>query len=454
MSVELPVVSRPSGSTKVADYELRSNRTMSTLTTVPTQNRSRRRLRRVAASESDHESVLQLLRHVFHSPSRDAFNEALADPFYRPEDRLLVKAAGRVVSHVHRTRRIARFGKAQFSMGGLMWVATHPDFGGRDLTRDLVRDAENRAREEKTPLLVLTTSMPLYYRRLGWTILGRHCFSEAPARNLPRCSPGPARNTDEKESFVPVIAQPWRQDQIDPLRSLYEQAYGNTTGTIVRNERYWQWLISRGYAKDIWLAQQGERPVGYAFVRGERILEIAHCPSNPGALVSLLARIRIEALDRGQDKCRVYAPADHPVHSYFRRAGGQMTYSKSKQQMVFMAKVTDFEQLLRAILPELEHRVAACGLPEPVEIGLIIGQLRCLLHFGQQPASLEFGKTGRKYLKATAVAATHLIFGHDGLEWLIDQKQVQPSNAAALELAEALFPPTHFWRSPLDAATG
>ena len=61
-------------------------------------------------SEADHEAVYQTLLHVFHGPDRDSFLGALSDPSYRPDQRLLVKVDGRVVSHVHLTERPIRYG--------------------------------------------------------------------------------------------------------------------------------------------------------------------------------------------------------------------------------------------------------------------------------------------------------------------------------------------------------
>ena len=56
-------------------------------------------------TEADHEAVYQTLLHVFHGPDRESFLGALSDPAYRPEQRLLAKVDGRVVSHAHLTER-------------------------------------------------------------------------------------------------------------------------------------------------------------------------------------------------------------------------------------------------------------------------------------------------------------------------------------------------------------
>src|ERR1700693_3499855 len=81
-------------------------------------------------TEADHEAIYQTLLHVFHGPDRESFLGALNDPSYLPEQRLLVKVDGRVVSHIHLTKRQIRFGTVELPMNGVMWVGTLPEYRG------------------------------------------------------------------------------------------------------------------------------------------------------------------------------------------------------------------------------------------------------------------------------------------------------------------------------------
>ena len=96
-------------------------------------------------TEADHEAVYQTLLHVFHGPDRESFLGALSDPSYRPEQRLLVKVDGRVVSHVHLTERKIRYGSTQLPMNGVMWVGTLPEYRGLGFAQNLMRLADDRA---------------------------------------------------------------------------------------------------------------------------------------------------------------------------------------------------------------------------------------------------------------------------------------------------------------------
>src|SRR4051794_28223943 len=136
-------------------------------------------------TEADHEAVYQTLLHVFHGPDRESFLGALSDPSYRPEQRLLAKVDGRVVSHVHLTSREVRYGSARLLMNGVMWVGTLPEYRGLGFAQNLMRLADDRARETGTVVQALTTGMPQFYRPLGWGVCGRQTFAQTLSRNLP-----------------------------------------------------------------------------------------------------------------------------------------------------------------------------------------------------------------------------------------------------------------------------
>ena len=109
----------------------------------------------------------------------------MSDPAYRPEQRLLVKVDGRVVSHVHLTEREVRYGTAVVPLNGVMWVGTLPEYRGLGFAQNLMRLADGRARETGVALQALTTGMPQFYRPLGWGVCGRQTFGQILSRNLP-----------------------------------------------------------------------------------------------------------------------------------------------------------------------------------------------------------------------------------------------------------------------------
>lgn len=400
-------------------------------------------------TEADHEAVYQNLLHVFHGPDRDSFLGALSDPSYRPEQRLLAKVEGRIASHVHLTERTMRYGTSvTVPINGLMWVGTLPEYRGLGFAQNLIRLADGRARETGVAVQCLTTGMPQFYKPLGWGICGRQTQAHALSRNLPATGDGVV---EAKGGIWHV--RPWRQVEINDLMRLYDLQFAGVTGSILRSEDYWRWVIGRRYAHVIWVACQGETVRGYAFVKDHRILEIAADPAYPQALRVLLGRVRAEALERAYPKVVVHAPIGHPVIEAFRQASGQVIDQDEYEGTCLMAHLPDPEKVLNAILPELKARADAAGSTLPMDLGVTVDDHRWLIHLDQPKSRVEPDKLSRRHLTLSSAAFVRLVMGHTGIDRALAEDGAEASTTTAIDAARILFPTGPFWRSPLDSAT-
>ncbi len=399
-------------------------------------------------SEADHEAVYQTLLHVFQGPDRESFLGSLSDPIYKPEQRILVKVEGRVVSHVHLTDRQIRYGSATLAMNGIVWVGTLPEYRGLGYAQNLMRLADGRARETGVALQSLNTGMSPFYRPLGWGVCGRQCFGQTLSRNLPQVSDGVV----EGKGGVWHV-RPWRQVELNDLMRLYDQQYAQTTGSIVRTEDYWRWMIGRRHAHVIWVACQGETVRGYAFVKDHRILEIASDPAHPHALKALLGRVRAEALERAYPQVIAHAPLDHPVIDAFRQASGKVINQEEWEGSTSMYHIPSIERFLESALPELTARAVAAGATQPLELGLTVGERRWLIHVEAGKSRFEPDKLSRRHLTLTAPTLVRLLMGHTGVDRAIEEDGVESSTHTAIDAARVLFPVRSIWRSPLDAVS-
>jgi GNAT superfamily N-acetyltransferase len=399
-------------------------------------------------TEADHEAVYQTLLHVFHGPDRETFLGALSDPSYRPDQRLLVKVDGRVVSHLHLTERQVRYGSTPLPINGVMWVGTLPEFRGLGFAQNLLRLADQRARETGAVLQALTTGMPQYYRPNGWGVCGRQTFAQALSRNLPQAVEGVIEG---RGGFWHV--RPWRQVELGNLMSLYDLQYGQVTGSVVRSEEYWRWIIGRKYAHVFWVACQGESVRGYAFVKDHKILEIASHPAHPQALKALLGRVRAEALERAYPEVIVHAPAEHPVLDAFRTVSGKMVDLETFDGSSSMYHLPNVGQFLSMILPELTRRAKESGSPLPMELGICVDDQRWMIHIEPRHSRVEPDKLSRRYLTLAPSTLVRLVLGHNGIEAAEDEEGFEASTSTAIDAAQILFPPQSIWRSPLDHAT-
>jgi predicted N-acetyltransferase YhbS len=399
-------------------------------------------------SEADHEAVYQTLLHVFHGPDRDAFLGALSDPAYRPDQRLLVKVDGRIVSHVHLTERTVRYRSVPVLMNGVMWVGTLPEYRGLGFAQNLMRLADSRSGETGAVLQSLTTGMPQFYRPLGWAICGRQSLGHVLSRNLP---PTPDAAVEARGLVWHV--RPWRQVELNDLMALYDVQYASSTGTVIRSEDYWRWMIGRRYAHVIWVACQGETVRGYAFVKDHRVLELATDPAYPQALRLLLGRIRAEALERAYPEVIIHAPANHPVLAVVRQASGRVVEQEEWEGSSSMYHIPDVGRFLEAILPELELRSRQAGASLPLELGLTVDDTRWMIHLGAQGSRVEPAKLSRRHLTLSSAAFVRLVMGHSGIDQTLADEGGEASTATGIEAARILFPVGPIWRSPLDSAT-
>jgi predicted N-acetyltransferase YhbS len=399
-------------------------------------------------TEADHESVYQTLLHVFHGPDRDSFLGALADPAYRPDQRLLARVDGRVVSHVHYTERSIRYGNTQLPMNGVMWVGTLPEYRGLGFAQNLMRLGDIRARDARVALQALTTGMPQFYRPLGWGVCGKQTFGQTMSRNLPQATDGVIEG---KGGFWHV--RPWRQVELNDLMQLYDAQFGRNTGSVIRSEDYWRWMIGRRYAHVIWVACQGETVRGYAFVKDHKVLEIATSAAHPQALKALLGRIRAEALERAYPEVIIHAPTDHPAMEAIAQSSGRIIDEDVWEGSCSMYHIPNIERFLTGILPELSRRAVESGTPLPIELGLTVGDSRWLLHVDAKGGIVEPDKLSRRHLTLSPAALVRLLMGHTGIDLAVEEDGVEYSTHTAIDAAKVLFPVQTIWRSPLDSAT-
>ncbi len=353
-----------------------------------------------------------------------------------------------MVSHVHLTERTIRYGSTPIAMNGVMWVGTLPEYRGLGFAQNLMRLADERAKESGAVVQALTTGMPQFYRPLGWGVCGRQTIGQTLSRNLPQVSDG---MIEGRGAFWHV--RPWRQVELNDLMALYDLQYAQCSGSVVRSEDYWRWIIGRRYAHVIWVACQGEAVRGYAFVKDHKILEIATHPAHPQALKALLGRIRAEALERAYPEVIVHAPTDHPVLDAFRGASGKVLDQDEFDGTASMYHIPSIERFLGAILPELSQRAVASGAALPIELGLTVGDRRWLLHVEAKGSRVEPDKLSRRHLTLSPAALVRLAMGHTGIDRASLEEGFESSTATALEAARILFPARPLWRSPLDSAT-
>jgi hypothetical protein len=399
-------------------------------------------------SEADHESVFQTLLHVFQGPDRDEFLGSLLDPTYRPDHRLLVRIDGRIASHVYLVERAMRLFGNSVPVQGVMWVGTLAEYRGHGFAQNLIRLGGMRGRQKSIMLQYAATSMPEFFKPMGWAVCGKHVFGRIASRNLPSGGEGPG------DSRLGWTVRPWRQVELGSLMRFYESQFAGVNGVIQRSEEYWRWMIGRKLAHAIWVVCRGEKVLGYAFVKDHRVLELAADAESPYALEALLGRVRSEAIERAYPEVIVHAPIGDAAMNLVREAGGTVVNQEQWDGEFSMVYLPDPARLLNLMLPEFARRARAARVTLPLELGLVVGEQRWLLHVATSRATkLEPDRVGRRHLALSQSALTRLALGHQDIDSAVEAGDVTPSTSTAVEAARILFPVVDMWRSPLDTLT-
>ena len=93
-------------------------------------------------------------------------------PENRRNSRIIVED-GKVVSHAALLPCELVVGDQRLRAGGIAVVATHPDYRLRGFAASLMRDLQRTIHEEGFDLGFLWTSVPDFYRSLGWEIVNQ-----------------------------------------------------------------------------------------------------------------------------------------------------------------------------------------------------------------------------------------------------------------------------------------
>jgi predicted N-acetyltransferase YhbS len=444
--------------------------------------------RLVPAKAGDHTAIHQLLLSQFRGPSPLEFQAQLDEPLYEPTDRLLVKHRENVVAHLRLTKRVLQFGPLRIPAAGFMDLATATPWQGRGFASALIGAGEQQAVRDGAVLGLTRTTASDLFARHGWTPCGRQTFSIAGARqilaHLRATTPPDVHNSSDDQNAadallsrhhkpLPLIIRPLRRLEIPAVTAVYEQGMAKAHGANIRNEVYWEWLMSRHAFERAYVAILGDHHLelpellaavaGCVFVSGSRIVELLARPGAPPAVeLALLARICSDAIERSQTNVRFDGPPAHPIHQIFRATGGEYHSSEAHEGEVNMARLFNPLQTLREMSGELLLRTRSAGLA-PQVLGLEVfnhdADVRRATHddsrtyrliISKRHVRLKPGNLGRNYLALRRRDLTPLLLGHWQLEEAIGTGCVRASTQRARRAAEALFPQLPWHRPPLD----
>jgi predicted N-acetyltransferase YhbS len=434
----------------------------------------------VPARAGDHESIYRFLATLFPGPMLAEFKASLADPFYEPRDRLLLKRAGALVAHVHLTRRVMQFGPNQIPVAGLKWLATAPHCRYQGLASHLLSAAERQAIQEGALVGLLRTRIPHFFRRAGWALCGQPSLSQANTRTVL------ARLLDEglrrhRRGHPRLHIRPWRRWEEKAVVRIYRQNLPGRYGPFDRTLAYWQWLLRRqAYDQiyvaldgpDLWDLEEVSTPaVGYVVLKGHRVIELMTAPGRPRVAAELLAHACGDAIEHDHHSIVLHAPPDSPFHHILAPSEGPPAGERAvvpafhgcgppgrceqdpERGEVWMARLLQPKLLLERLCGEFCLRARQARLARPLELGLQVEGQKYQLELSNCGAAVTCQRMGRSYLRMNVADFTRLLLGQLDWDRAVADKRLEASTALAQEIGRVLFPRLPLWYPPLDELT-
>ena len=430
----------------------RGNETLSSTT-------GKRRVRSsiIPCTASDHVALGNFLAEIFGSGYPAEFQAALDDPFYAPGDRLLLRRMGRLIAHVHVTRRIMQFGSLSLPVAGLQGLATAANCRQQGLGTHLLLAAEKQMAQSGALVGLLRTRIPHFFRRTGWALCGGSsgCAATPHAVLARLLEQGLGLRRTAR-----IQVRPWRRWEEDAIARVYRQNLPGSYGLLERNRPYWHWLLERRAYDQFYVALDGPdlwdfkesstRFVGYAAIKGEKIVELVTAPDRRKAAMELLARACGDAIEQDHRQHLAACPRRQSrCWNIFAAKPESLPHWPREHAEFCMARLLDPLGLLRMMCGVFVQRAAEAGLARPLELGLLVDGRKYQIEIaGSGRATAD--TLGRSYLRLNVADFTRLVLGQLDWDRALEEGRVVPSTGLARDAGRVLFPPLPFWRPMLD----
>jgi len=304
----------------------------------------------VADADQSVDEIIEFLARIFGPNYHEALKvqETLirAEPTTTSANFITARSSdGALVGLVRIVERDIRVRSAVLRCGGLSSISVHPGWRRRGVNGDMMRAACEvmTARGMDLTYLHGRRAMDGYYTRFGYSCMNRYLDLEVlstPTADALTLEPGFPGGTK-------LAAR------------LYEQTYGALSGSVVRTEDIWNFLITRSSSLkgDCSILQcrskKRKRPVGYIVLSGDRVIEVATAERFFPNLAAALSRDGIRKI------------SIHPHHGFFRYLRSSSTTILHERYSVdggYLGRILNLRSILTKLSGKICERASKIGL--------------------------------------------------------------------------------------------
>ncbi|WEK54994.1 MAG: GNAT family N-acetyltransferase [Candidatus Cohnella colombiensis] len=370
------------------------------------------------------EQIYDILDECF-TVGRAFFQERLdRDNAYDPDTTWFAMVDGQIAANVQIFPLSIRVGQAILKTGAMGSVGTDTKYRGMGLAHKILHAQTEYMKESDYDISFLLASKHAFYEKAGWRLIPETAYSiDKPA-------------SFEQQSVYDII--PFEPRYLDDIRSIYEQFNQNRTYTVVRNETYWNDLLSwpEWRKLDCLLLLQNNKVVAYGMIEKKEteqvfineILYLDEALDGVEHLFHALCQLRPNA-----KQILAMLPEDHHLYSYFHQHQAQ-----SIQIHLAMWKMINLKSTFQKLQPELENRLIgnASIADQELHIALQCGEDRVYLDYKQQRLSISDVSSTQAYERIEVDERnliTYIMFGYHSTD-------APMARAEHANILQALFP--------------
>ena len=404
------------------------------------------------ANAGDHSMIFQYLKTTLPHVTEPDFEYILDSPNYDPKNRFLIRDGSEILGHVRLESRTIQFGAAKIHTVDLDEVSVFPELENTSCERALMAAARYKAARLGASVLTRNISSG-NVRSSGWATIpcGKHvamCAHDL----LGRIEAFQAAAPDTRASKNNYFVRPWRYIERSEVMEIFETATAGRDGVMERNDEYWQWMLARrgfdrGYVAVDKRESEKDRIVGYAFVRNNKIAELATDPNHPHCALSLLRRIALDAVELG-------------IHSLVFLASSlpqtlaiplESTFDSNENQSAFFATALSVELLAKQLSPVLFSNSKSEGLSTGTKLGIECGSESITLKVQRNRLGIQRGIKCESTISLSPANAAAMFLGRmNSLEAFEDGNISASGRLAAVIAAKIFLERDQMLRMPLN----
>ncbi len=327
-----------------------------------------------------------------------------------------------LIGMVRIVERKMRLGTAILNCGGISSVSIHPDWRGKGIMPELMSAAHQRMTERDMDISFLhgRRAMDGYYSQFGYYGINRYIDLEIISSII-------------GEDNLQVL--PFSQQNISTIASLYNGTYASLSGSVVRDEKLWAFLVARMKETDEQTkllecyTNQSSEVIGYLIISGNKLIEIA------------LAHVFFPYLPNVIKKLGLNYISIHPYHPFYiyvRSNFSTVQHERFTLDGGYMGKILNPSSILSKIYPDVSLRASDVRATD-----------KKIRMFGY-----EIELSSGNFSKAAGPDDIILSRNEDSIRFLLGMQRLEDYSGVYLNPEKPwlryIFPPTGFHTSAFD----